>query len=1426
MTTRARSSNFMRPWAWLAAVVAVCLVLASSTALYAINSDVRLALPWWTAVIAPLFVYALVLPLCVRRLRVGPWLIGFIVLAALHVALGMATALLYAQVSFSSIPEMLAPAFWAFPPAVVLEMVGALLVTLPFLSSLAPRAAVPRGLAERMMAEAGAQREKFDLSALPGTTRESWARTAAMKELAVPPTAAATLSADPPPATAIMQESEEPPCASPGEPEHDVHAAPLAGKNGSSVEPVENVTEVASPEDFRDAVRELLGSRGAPSNAHVDEPKPPVVIVPEEPASELTAEAPAWAKAAKTEPLPAPELAKLETSAEPAPPTAPEPAQLEASAEAKTVEPASPTAPEPSKPAPAAAVRIPFDRVVGQLPPGAFRVPLAQLGARLREPETLLVAHSLIVPQLGEGVVQVPWEEVAEQFPAAVLAVPLTEVKERIVNGRLLLPLDQIVRQLPPDVFGALLGRGPVEVPGIESFPAPFKPQAGSAPVASPPAALPGAEPVSRVASATIEAPAAGRVAADPTSAPTETPVAYEEAPAPSPPPPPAPTVGEQPAKLKGTPEAPAPPPPAPTVGEQPAKLKGTPEAPLPPPPASTVGEQPARMKETPEAPVLAPPAPTVGEQPAKPKETLEGLVPPPPAPTIGEQPAKPKQTLEAPAPPPPAPTVDEQPAKLEETPKLPVLLPARVVEMVREPVVESPTIAAPAPALDGEQVRIPFERLLAQLPPAVFCVALDQVGARLTEPGVLLVPQALVVSQLAEGAVYAKWETVAAQFPSTVLAVDPADVRERLAEGRLSLPLDEIIRQLPPDVFGAAMARGPVHVPGIEDFPAPFKPFQPEKSSAAEPPAVGTVSAPAPSVAVLEPSRASLPSSAAPVVEVARPESPRAPFPAVPHAEFTVPVPPRRWPTPVVEVSAPVAPVAAEAPMTESAVTEITPPPVTPMTNIPIMEPAAPVGEIRPLTPAPFPPSQAVADSGMAAESSASETQRAVLDVAEPLETEPRQKPMAAHTDAVHPVPWETPTRDPFVSPAASESEPVPGKKAVVVGPTAPSPGMRDIEPVATPVRNAAVAEPPVSLPATAEIVPMELPAEEAAGLERPAPFPTVRGDVSVPAAPREASLGESPAPLELRDLHSRTPRVSPPVSARERLTSVSPSPQPVPVAPLYEARVFERPVTVEPAPGPSARREPLEKIAALMGPLATVAPDETRVGDFTIISVSTAGIGAGTVAAAAGRLCPIMARGLSQPIEQVTLRGAGGILVLTPLGSSSSGGAMLAVGMRTGGALARLEMLARRAAAWPVDREPPRGTVVFARFDRMPTPPAVVAAAEDLTSFGPLDVQSYREAASGAVVHCLVAPGVAAPELAPFAWELTQVMTQSASAEALGVFHSAVLRSGKTRVEIRKLPAPAGPSQVLVMAGGDTGRPGLVRLQVERTAARLSEA
>jgi hypothetical protein len=173
------------------------------------------------------------------------------------------------------------------------------------------------------------------------------------------------------------------------------------------------------------------------------------------------------------------------------------------------------------------------------------------------------------------------------------------------------------------------------------------------------------------------------------------------------------------------------------------------------------------------------------------------------------------------------------------------------------------------------------------------------------------------------------------------------------------------------------------------------------------------------------------------------------------------------------------------------------------------------------------------------------------------------------------------------------------------------------------------------------------------------------------------------------------------------------------------------------------------------------------------------------------------------------------------------------LAVGVRPGGSLARLEMLARRAAAALEPSSPaesrqtlPQTVPTTARFDAAPPPPAAAAAAEDLEAFGPLTAQSYREPASGALIHCFVPPGASAAELAPFAWELAQAMAQGPEAGPLGSFHSAVLRSERERLEIRRLPSAAGPAPVLVVGGADTGRPGLARLQVERAAVRLSAA
>ena len=169
-------------------------------------------------------------------------------------------------------------------------------------------------------------------------------------------------------------------------------------------------------------------------------------------------------------------------------------------------------------------------------------------------------------------------------------------------------------------------------------------------------------------------------------------------------------------------------------------------------------------------------------------------------------------------------------------------------------------------------------------------------------------------------------------------------------------------------------------------------------------------------------------------------------------------------------------------------------------------------------------------------------------------------------------------------------------------------------------------------------------------------------------------------------------------------------------------------------------------EHIAALLAPWDTSALDEVQMGDFAIISVSAAGLARGAVAAAAGRLSPLFARRAPRPVEQATLRGVGGTLVVTPVGSGWRTGTALAVGVRLGGALAHVEMLAGHAAAArdsTAVATQPRDATPALRFEAAPQSAAAVAAAEDLDAFGPLTAQSYREPSSGALIHCLASPG-----------------------------------------------------------------------------------
>jgi hypothetical protein len=486
MATSADTSNLKNPWAWLAGLVALGLVLASSTALYMVKPGVKLPLPWWAAVAAPVLFYALVLPLCVPRIRIGGWLTGILTLAVLHVGIGLATAWLYAMVGLTTFEQALAPALWAFPPAIVLAMVGALVMTLPFLGRLAPRATAPRARAPRaatprLQAEAVPARPAMTKrpgqvpETIPAKNRKAWARPSAAAQSASAVAAAATQTVNALPATAVAAPAlDEPPVAAPDEPTPrgaallgvEAGASPMAQGEAPSFGILErkDLLPTAAP-DFREALTEFFGAPAAETRA-----------------KEVL------------EPVREPGVDELGS-----------PRDTETSELSENV------------------VRIPFDRVMGQLPPGAFRVPLGQVGARLREAETLVVPQAVIVPQLGEGVVQIEWELVAEQFPAAVLAVASAEVKERIVNGRLLLPLDEIVRQLPPDVFAASMGRVPLEVSGLESFPEPFKPLEWKEPLSEPAGAGPrsATNPVPPAAALAVQDPQAARIEA---SVPARTP--------------------------------------------------------------------------------------------------------------------------------------------------------------------------------------------------------------------------------------------------------------------------------------------------------------------------------------------------------------------------------------------------------------------------------------------------------------------------------------------------------------------------------------------------------------------------------------------------------------------------------------------------------------------------------------------------------------------------------------------------------------------------------------------------------------------------------------------------------------------------------------------------------------------------------------
>lgn len=132
-------------------------------------------------------------------------------------------------------------------------------------------------------------------------------------------------------------------------------------------------------------------------------------------------------------------------------------------------------------------VRIPFDRIADQIPSETSGAPRERLAAGLHEPGYLLIPRRLILPQLAEGVIDIPWDVVANQFSRGAFTVSDADVARRISHGRLRLPIDEVVRQLPREVFS--LPALPPDLSKLAQFAAPFEPGSSSAPSANPPTA-------------------------------------------------------------------------------------------------------------------------------------------------------------------------------------------------------------------------------------------------------------------------------------------------------------------------------------------------------------------------------------------------------------------------------------------------------------------------------------------------------------------------------------------------------------------------------------------------------------------------------------------------------------------------------------------------------------------------------------------------------------------------------------------------------------------------------------------------------------------------------------------------------------------------------------------------------------------------
>ncbi len=796
-------------------------------------------------------------------------------------------------------------------------------------------------------------------------------------------------------------------------------------------------------------------------------------------------------------------------------------------------------------------------------------------------------------------------------------------------------------------------------------------------------------------------------------------------------------------------------------------------------------------------------------------------------------------------------------PAEEERAPALPREAPSphgdleveqAAMEVATEWEARMSTPPAPPEVAEDVVVRIPFTRIAAQFSTDTFLLPLDRVAASLPEPGVVVVPARYVLPQLSEGLVTVAWEIVADQFPRDVLAITDEEVKTGLREGGLVLPLDEVVRQLPHELF-AATGPGP-DVRGLESYPAPFQPFEPEQEADLAPASEADAGVEAASEAahamLAEPA---IPPLAEPVPEPIL-EPPRFETVAPPVAgddadilrisfdRLAAQLPRDSFVLPLDRVS---------ANLTEPGLLRIPRALVLPQLG---------EGEVR----VPWDivvgqlPRQLLAVSE-------EELARQFIDgLLLPLDEVVRQLPPETFAAAgpgpdvrqleSFPAPFQ-----PLVPEAQAQVETTAGpvqEPAPVVEPEpiAHVAAEPEFHPAAEPEFHAAAepefhaaAEPEFDV--AAELEALVPPSTEIEDEEAPM---LVLGDESLepprfdlepltgaepPAEPFALEPDQQPAPvLEIPDLE-------PEPALMEQLEAELASAAESSSAPELEApRVETAPTPIEPiwvAPEPTAVRPEAfgtaRRIAALMAPMASLGVEANIVNGVSVFTLASPGVPDELALTAARVILPLLAVGHAPwPVDQLTLRGPSAALVFTPLGPPEARGPMLVAAVSQSGSLALLEIVCRRAAAaFTAAGELRDGPAASGNGGGRPElipidlPARARQVASTLGALGPVTAAALCETAGKRALYLFLPSGADAREVGGFALEVGRAMAKSMAEGA--VFRVAVVRSGQRCLVIRP-GSEAGEQSHTVVAVGETAKPGLAFRQVERAVAALGSA